>query len=55
MAYVIENQLDLDVWSDALPGKPGFVLVPEDKKSMFDNELHINGIEFKIASENIKE
>ncbi|KAJ0172520.1 hypothetical protein K1T71_011659 [Dendrolimus kikuchii] len=55
LVYDIENQLDLDVWSDAIPGKPGFVLVPEDKKDAFENELSNNGIQFTIESENIKE
>ncbi|XP_075982310.1 carboxypeptidase B-like [Anticarsia gemmatalis] len=47
--------LDLDVWSHALPGRAGVILVPKEKKALLQNELSAAGVEFKIQTDNIKE
>ncbi|KAH9631298.1 hypothetical protein HF086_003734 [Spodoptera exigua] len=51
----LSKALDLDVWSHAIPGHDGQVLVPKDKKPLFQNELKAAGVEFQIESDNIKE
>ncbi|XP_035443464.2 carboxypeptidase B isoform X3 [Spodoptera frugiperda] len=51
----LSKALDLDVWSHAIPGHDGQVLVPKDKKSLFQNELKAAGVEFQIESDNIKD
>lgn len=51
----LSRNLDLDVWSHALPGHDGQVLVPKEKKVLFQNELKAAGVEFKVESDNIKE
>ena len=51
----LSHSLDLDVWSHALPGRDGQVLVPKDKKMLFQNELEAAGVDFKVETDNIKE
>ncbi|KAJ8721055.1 hypothetical protein PYW08_006520 [Mythimna loreyi] len=51
----LSHSLDLDVWVHALPGHDGQVLVPKEKKELFQNELKAAGVEFIIETDNIKE
>lgn len=51
----LSHHLDLDVWSHAVPGHDGQVLVPVEKKTLFQNELKAAGVEFNIETDNIKE
>lgn len=51
----METRLDLDIWSHAIPGRPGTILVAVDKIAQFENELNAIGAEFKVETENIKE
>ncbi|KAJ8728565.1 hypothetical protein PYW07_006261 [Mythimna separata] len=51
----LSSSLDLDVWSHALPGRDGQVLVPKETKVLFENELKAAGVEFTIETDNIKE
>ncbi|KAF9821749.1 hypothetical protein SFRURICE_001860 [Spodoptera frugiperda] len=41
----LSKALDLDVWSHAIPGHDGQVLVPKDKKPLFQNELTAAGVD----------
>ncbi|XP_026736474.1 carboxypeptidase B-like [Trichoplusia ni] len=51
----LSQTLDLDVWSNAVPGRAGQVLVQKDKKALFQNELKGAGIEFTLETDDIKE
>lgn len=51
----LEHHLGLDVWSHAVPSRPGLIMVSKDQKDSFQNILSNEGIEFKIESENVKE
>nr|CAF25190.1 carboxypeptidase [Helicoverpa armigera] len=51
----LSHALDLDVWSHALPGRAGQVLVPKEKKAQFQNELKGAGVEFNVETDNIKD
>lgn len=54
LVHDAENEMLLDIWSDAKPGNPGKVLVPKKKRNIFENFLKENGVQFKIEVENIK-
>ncbi|CAH0718911.1 unnamed protein product, partial [Brenthis ino] len=51
---ILEN-LNLDIWSHAVPGSDGFILVAKDLKETFENKLRSIGVEYKIDTANIKE
>lgn len=51
----IENEVNGDIWSYALPGRPGYVLVSKEEKQKFKDALETAGLEYKIEAENIKE
>ncbi|KAL4703324.1 hypothetical protein ACJJTC_013090 [Scirpophaga incertulas] len=51
----LENVLQVDVWAHPLPNRPGQVLVPENTKQYFENELFAAGIQFEIVVKNIKD
>lgn len=51
----IENEVHGDVWSHALPGRPGYVLVSKDEKQKFKDALETAGLNYKVEAENIKE
>lgn len=51
----LENELLLDVWSHALPGKPGQILVSKEQSKTFEDALKAAGVDYKIEVENIKE
>ncbi|XP_052749693.1 carboxypeptidase B-like [Galleria mellonella] len=51
----LETLLHVDVFSYAVPGRPGHVLVSKDNRELFENELSAAGIEYKIVVENIKD
>ncbi|XP_026325008.1 uncharacterized protein LOC113233995 [Hyposmocoma kahamanoa] len=51
----IENEAHGDIWSHALPGRPGYVLISKDEKHKFQDALEAAGLEYKIQTENIKE
>ncbi|XP_035443467.2 carboxypeptidase B-like [Spodoptera frugiperda] len=55
LVHDFENDLHLDIWSHAVPGHPGKVLVPKDKRDIFENFLVENRVQFKIETENVKE
>lgn len=45
----------MDVWSEAVPGRSGKILVPRDQKEVFQYALQAAGINFNVEVENIKE
>nr|UPI76692.1 M14 metal carboxypeptidase 15 [Antheraea yamamai] len=51
----LAHEWGLDLWSHAVPGRPGLVMVSKGKRESFQNILNSEGIEFKIQSENVKE
>uniref|UniRef100_A0A1E1WBL5 Peptidase M14 domain-containing protein n=1 Tax=Pectinophora gossypiella TaxID=13191 RepID=A0A1E1WBL5_PECGO len=51
----LENRLGVDVWSHALPGRPGQILVPKDQKQQFQETLDDAGITYHVVVKNIKE
>ncbi|XP_047027709.1 carboxypeptidase B-like [Helicoverpa zea] len=55
LVHDFENDLMLDVWSDAVPGRPGKVLVPKFKREIFENFLKQSGVQYKLEVENVKE
>ncbi|KAJ8728567.1 hypothetical protein PYW07_006263 [Mythimna separata] len=55
LVHDFENEMFLDVWSDAIPGRPGQVLVPKVQREEFENFLSKEGVQYKVQVENIKE
>ncbi|CAH1634685.1 unnamed protein product [Spodoptera littoralis] len=55
LVHDFENDLLLDIWSHAVPGHPGKVLVPKAKRDIFENFLEQNHVQYKVETENIKE
>lgn len=55
LVHDVEHEMFLDVWSDAIPGNPGKVLVPKVKRDIFENFLKDAGVQYKVEVENIKE
>lgn len=53
--YKLQDDLNLDVWSQALPSRPGTVLVSKDNKNDFADKLFDAGISYVIAVDNVKE
>ncbi|XP_075982294.1 carboxypeptidase B-like [Anticarsia gemmatalis] len=51
----LENELLLDVWTHAVPGRAGQVLVPKVKRKIFENALKGAGVEYNVQVENIKD
>lgn len=51
----LESELNLDVWSHALPGRPGQVLVPRVLRQQFENALTAAAVQYNVEVENIKE
>ncbi|XP_041969205.1 carboxypeptidase B-like [Aricia agestis] len=49
------NIFHLDVWSHPLPERDGYILVDQQDKLFFENELNAAGIEYEIEINNIKE
>ena len=50
---IVEN-LNLDIWSQAIPGRNGIILVAKHLKETFEKILKINDVEYNIISSNIK-
>nr|XP_049697474.1 carboxypeptidase B-like [Helicoverpa armigera] len=55
LVHDFENDLMLDVWSDAVPGRPGKVLVPKFKREIFENFLKQSRVQYNLEVENVKE
>ncbi|KAH9631286.1 hypothetical protein HF086_003722 [Spodoptera exigua] len=55
LVYEFENELFLDIWVNAVPGHPGKVLVPKDKRAIFESFLQQNSVQYRVGTENIKE
>lgn len=51
----IAQYINADVWSYALPGREGLIMVAKEFKETFENALRIINVEYKIDSSNIKE
>ncbi|XP_026736475.1 carboxypeptidase B-like [Trichoplusia ni] len=50
----LENELFVDVWSHAMPGRPGQVLVPKDKRDQFESALKDFGLTYKVVQEDVR-
>ena len=55
LVHDVENEMLLDIWSDAVPGHPGKVLVPKIKREIFEEFLKSNGVQYKVELDNVKE
>ncbi|KAI5638984.1 zinc carboxypeptidase domain-containing protein [Phthorimaea operculella] len=55
LVHEIETDLNLDIWSDAIPSRAGVVLVPKEVRQQFEEKLQDAGVEYKVNLENIKE
>ena len=53
--HSIAQHLNADVWSYALPGREGLIMVAKEMKEIFENGLRAINVEYKIDSSNIKE
>ncbi|CAH2055629.1 unnamed protein product, partial [Iphiclides podalirius] len=53
--YALENQMGLDMWSYAMPSRPGLVLVPGSKRQLFQQAVLSLGAKYEIQTENVKE
>ncbi|XP_047538952.1 carboxypeptidase B-like [Vanessa atalanta] len=51
----IVEEMNLDLWSYAIPGREGLILVAKNMKPLFENAVNKIGVEYKIVTENIKE
>nr|UPI76690.1 M14 metal carboxypeptidase 13 [Antheraea yamamai] len=51
----LKDKYNLDFWTQAVPGRPGRVLVPGHMREGFEDELLNIGIQFTVEVENIKE
>ncbi|KOB67379.1 Carboxylesterase [Operophtera brumata] len=51
----LQNRLNLDVWSEAVPGRAGKILVARNQRDTFQEALKVTGIEYNVEVENIKE
>ncbi|XP_050355256.1 carboxypeptidase B-like [Nymphalis io] len=51
----IVQDMNVDLWSYAIPGREGLILVAKNMKPLFENALNKIGVEYKIDTENIKE
>ncbi|KAI5638985.1 zinc carboxypeptidase domain-containing protein [Phthorimaea operculella] len=55
IVHDIETDLNLDIWSETMPERPGMVLVPKDVRELFQERLDEAGVLYKVNMENIKE
>ncbi|KAJ8721058.1 hypothetical protein PYW08_006523 [Mythimna loreyi] len=55
LVHDVEDNLFLDVWSDAVPGRPGQVLVPKVQREVFEHFLNEAGVQYKVQVENVRE
>ncbi|CAG5016933.1 unnamed protein product [Parnassius apollo] len=53
--HALGNELELDVWSDATPTRPGLILVPGPMRQLFEREITATGAQYEIQVQNIKE
>ncbi|XP_030023351.2 carboxypeptidase B [Manduca sexta] len=51
----LQYQMEADVWSYAVPGRPGMVMVSRDKRMELEEVLTAQDIEFEVKTENIRE
>lgn len=51
----LENQIPIDIWMYAMPGRPGQILVSKEDRRQFVDAVENAGIAYTVLTENIRE